>query len=469
MADTLLIIEDESLLGNELKRHYGRAGWEVLLARSCAEAKRLLLEQGFEPLVVLTDMSLPDGNALDLLESIREHVTGEWLVLTGYGSVADSVRALRLGAFEFLEKPCPTERLDLVVAGAARSARAHRRLREQSAPQVARYRPEAFGGRSAAAERIRSLLWKRSKVPLSAVVLTGETGTGKGLSARILHHTGPRAAGPLVEVNCAALPGELLESELFGHEPGSFTGATRRRRGLIQQASGGTLFLDEISELPLELQAKLLRAIEDRVVRPVGSDAERKVDVQVIAATNRDLRERVRQGAFREDLMHRLSVFSLELPALRERIDDIEDLVPTFIAQVAAKAGKTVRHVPDRVWSALRAYSWPGNVRELRNVIERSVLLSDGDTLSEDWLQLSGADRSPTVEAGADRVCVPIDGTMTLDEMDRVIVARALELARNNVTQAARLLGTTRQTMRYRIQKHGLQGVDDEGDGGTDR
>ena len=471
MQDTLLIIEDESLLGQELVRYYRRQGWDVHLAKNLAGARRLLSKDNLEPLVVLSDMSLPDGNALDLLESLRGDQAGaggEWIFLTGYGSVPDSVRALRLGAFDFLEKPCEQERLDLVMAGAARSAAAQRRLREESAQR--RQGPEAFAGRSAAARRVRDMLARLSQVPFSALVITGETGTGKGLAARILHHAGTRAHGPLVEVNCAALPRDLLESELFGHEAGAFTGAKGRRRGLIEQADGGTLFLDEIGELDPELQSKLLKALEDHAIRRLGGEREIRVDVQFIAATNQNLAARVQEGRFRGDLFHRLTVFQLELPPLRARKEDLEDLVPGFIADFNSKAGKRVRTVPTAVWQRLRAHAWPGNVRELRNVVERCVLFAEDEEFPLHWLQLAslgpGAGQAAnsagasleSVEIEGDRLCLPLDGSMALDDMDRHIIQTALERNRYNVTATARALSTTRETLRYRIQKYGLTG-----------
>jgi DNA-binding NtrC family response regulator len=466
MADTLLIIEDEALLGNELARHFRREGWFVELARNLADARRLLLDEDLEPLVVLSDMSLPDGNALDLLEEVRERARGgEWLFLTGYGTVADSVRALRLGAYDFLEKPCEEARLDLVVAGAARSARAHRRLGDEARQQHARYAIAAFLGSSKAAANVRAVLQKLSQVPFSGLVIGGETGTGKGLATRILHHNGMRSDGPLIETNCAALPRELLESQLFGHEAGAFTGARKRHRGLLEQADLGTLFLDEISEMGLDLQTKLLKAVEDQRFRPLGSEREVTVDVQVVAASNRKLDELVRQGLFRSDLYHRLSVFGLDLPPLRERLEDLEDLLPLVVAEFNVKAGKNVRHIPDSVWRALEAYDWPGNVRELRNVVERCVLFSEGETFPEQWLQLPGAAaRSEPAEARVEGevLSVPLDGSISLEEMEREIIRRVLEQTRNNTTAAARLLGTTRQTLRYRIQKYGLA----DGDGG---
>ena len=465
MSDTLLLIEDEPLLSAELVRHFKRAGFEVMSAGTLAEAKRMLLEDDVQPLVVVSDMSLPDGNALDLLEATRAAaVGGEWLFLTGYGSIADSVRALRLGAFDFLEKPCELERLDLVVAGAARSARAQRQLRERAATENRRYTPDAFVGRSTAARIVRELLDRLARVPLSTLLLTGETGTGKGLAARILHYSGPRREGPLVEINCAALPHDLLESELFGHEPGAFTGAKGRRRGLMEQAHGGTIFLDEIGELGMDLQAKLLTVIEDRRLRRLGGASPIEIDVQVIVASNRNLSERVEAGQFRSDLYHRITVFTLELPALRNRMDDLDDLVPPFVAEYNAKAGKTVQVIPPQVWETLRNHDWPGNVRELRNVVERCVLLSDTRTMAAHWLQLQPSRRVAAIDAippaNGTGLNLPLDGSLSLDDMEKKIIGEALDRSDNNVTAAARLLGTSRETLRYRVNKYGFKPED---------
>lgn len=463
MRDTLLIIEDEDLLGEEIERHFRDARWRVERARTLEEA-RARFAAGNEPLVVLSDMNLPDGNALDLLEKVAKTASmrpGEWVLLTGFGTVPDSVRALRLGAFDFLEKPCSLERLELVVTGAARSARAQRRLRDETNRGNQRYSPDAFLGESRKAGEVRALLRRLADIPLSTLSIEGETGTGKGLAARILHYTGARAAGPLVEVNCAAFARELMESELFGHEPGAFTGAKGRHRGLFEQAHGGTLLLDEIGELELSLQAKLLKAVEDGRIRRLGAEREIEVDVQIFAASNRDLAEAGRSGTFREDLFHRLRVITLELPPLRERIDDLEQLAPAFMAEFSARSGKRVTTVPVEVWDRLRAYEWPGNVRELRNVIERSVLLSESGALSDRWLQLPSRSASTAGTPGAgegDGIWLPLDGSLTLDDMERRAIERALDLHRQNVTAAARSLGVSRQTLRYRIEKHGLRG-----------
>lgn len=471
--ETLLIIEDEKLLGAELSVHYRQVGWEVVLAASLAEAEDILITQRLEPLLIISDMNLPDGNALDFMEKIKiktpaasagSEWNAEWLLLTGFGSVPDSVRALRLGAYDFLEKPCDLAHLDLIVASAARSAIAHRRVIDQAKQGHRRYAPDAYVGHSRQASEVRKLLTRLSQIPFSALVIGGETGTGKGLTARILHYSGPRAQHPLVEINCAALPRDILESELFGHEPGAFTGASTRHRGLLEQADGGTLFMDEIGEMPLDLQGKLLKAIEDHKVRRLGGEKEVSVNVQIIAASNRDLEQMVKEGRFRMDLYHRLSVFRVNLPPLREVLDDLDGLVPLFVAEFNAKAGRRVREIPGEAWKIMKKHHWPGNVRELRNVVERCVLLSEGPVFPVQWLQLpasvqdriygpEGSGRAPAGEG----LYLPLDGSMALDDMDKYIIKTVLERSDHNLTAAARALGATRETLRYRVRKYNLR------------
>ncbi|MGD8928055.1 MAG: sigma-54 dependent transcriptional regulator, partial [Lysobacterales bacterium] len=455
MTDRLLLIEDERLLGTELKRQFARSGWEVTWVEDLADAKHALESPGNAPLLVLADMTLPDGNSLDLLEEVRgRNFPGEWIFLTGYGDVPDSVRALRLGAYDFLTKPCDSERLNMVVRAAARGARAQRQLRELADSKQREFSPQAFIGQSPAAEAVREVINQLLPVPVNTLILSGETGTGKGLVARILHHSGLRREGPMIEVNCAALPRELLESELFGHEPGAFTGARGRRRGRIEQADGGTLFLDEIGEISTDLQAKLLRVIEDKRFWRLGGEKQISVDCQIIAASNRDLASLVKAGKFRADLYHRLNVLSIELPALRSRVEDLSLLVPAFLAHFNARVGKNVRFVPEPVWERLRTYRWPGNVRELRNVLERCVLLANDETLPDQWLRLETDEH---VEADADEgatLRLPIDGRMSLDDMERTIIEKVLSDVDRNVSRAARLLGVSRETLRYRVQKH---------------
>ncbi|GAB4354118.1 MAG: sigma-54 dependent transcriptional regulator [Oricola sp.] len=458
---TMMIIEDERLLGSELKRRFEREGWQVTLSPTIADARKLILDLGHAPSIVLSDMNLPDGNGLDFLQTVRTAGgRGEWIFLSGYGTAHDIERAVKLGALDFLAKPIDYRKLDLTIAAAFRGAKAQQRLSDAAEMAARQYSPEAFIGSSAPAKRVRAMLEQLAGVRASSILLGGETGTGKGLAAKILHFSGQRSQGPFIDVNCAAFPRDLLESELFGHEPGAFTGAKGRHRGLFEQADGGTLFLDEIGEMDLGLQSKLLKALEEQSFRRIGGEFQIQVDVQLIAASNRDLRALVSKGSFRGDLYHRISVFEIELPSLRERLEDIFELTTAMMAEFNRQSGKAVTRIPHAVLSALTAYSWPGNVRELRNVIERSVLLSQGDELSGQWLGLPAAETG-TRQALAqgdrsDWLRLPLDGSMALDEMDRYIIASALDRHGYNVMATARALGTTRETLRYRMQKYGL-------------
>ena len=460
MSDSLLIIEDEALLGNELARFFRKRDWDVTLTRNLEEAEATLGTEAIDPLVVLSDMNLPDGNALDFLEKIKDKAhDSEWIFVTGYGSVADSVRAVRLGAYDFIEKPCDPERLNLLVEGAARSARAQRRLSQQNQQQTNRYSVEALIGDSPITSTLRQMIWQMAQVPFSSLIISGETGTGKGLIARILHHTGSRAHAPLIELNCAALPKELLESELFGYEAGAFTGAKKRHRGLFEQAHTGTLFLDEIGEMDLDLQTKLLKAVEDLRIRRLGGESEISIDVQIIAASNLDLSTRVEQGLFRSDLYHRLNIMSLRVPSLRERKQDLEQLVPAFIAENNRKSNKNVKQISESAWAKIRSYNWPGNIRELSNVIERCVLLASDEQLPEHWLQLSQATaaQAEAAKMPENGILLPLDGSLSLQEIEKYVIQEVLNRTDENVTAAARMLGTTRMTLRYRIQKYNLR------------
>ncbi|MDN5848740.1 MAG: sigma-54 dependent transcriptional regulator [Nitrococcus sp.] len=454
MSNSLMIVEDEVLLGEELTHYYRKLDWDVWLARNLGEARRLLTDQHLEPLVVLSDMSLPDGNALDFFEQHGGRRPGcEWIFLTGYGTVADSVRAVRLGVYDFLEKPCDPNYLNLLLENAARCAHAQRRLTFETAQGNARYTPSVFVGDSPATIKLRQMLERLAQLPFSSLMLQGETGTGKGLAARVLHYSGLRHQGPWVELNSAALPRELVESELFGYEAGAFTGATSRHHGLLEQADGGTLFLDELGELDLGIQAKLLKAVEDKRFRRLGGKRDIQVEVQIIAASKRDLAKEVEAGHFRIDLYHRLAVFQLAIPPLRERKEDLRLLVPLLVEEFNAKAGKRVRVIAQAAWLALERYHWPGNVRELRNSIERCVLLAEDESLPHQWLGLPG---TPIPSGNDSTVHLPLDGSLSLEQMEQRIIESALARADGNVTAAARLLKATRETLRYRIQKYHL-------------
>ncbi|GLS25113.1 sigma-54-dependent transcriptional regulator [Marinibactrum halimedae] len=459
MANKLLIIEDDSHTSGELSRYYRQKGWLVSVADGVAEARRLL-DKEFNPHVILADLGLPDGSILDHFEDIHADTDhSEWVFAFESNSRTNIDRIDEL-AYEFIEKPINQSRLDVMLKRALRASLTARRLANYSNSDSQLYHFDAYIGHSEAVSDLKDMLKRLMDVPISTMIITGETGTGKGLTARIIHNNGLRKDGPLVELNCAALPKELMESHLFGHESGAFTGAKGRHRGLIEQADGGTLFLDEIGDMDLDLQAKLLKAIEDKRIRRLGGEREISVDVQIIAATGIDLEQASRDNRFRDDLYHRLSVFCITLPPLRERKNDLVELVPRIIAEFNSKANRRVEVVPDQVWDQLLAYDWPGNIRELRNVVERCVLLSSDEIFPSKWLQLTDNDSQEanvsTVGIPTDSIVIPLDGSMALDEMDSHIIQNALELNDFNITETARVLGTTRETLRYRVQKYGL-------------
>ena len=457
MLNSVLIIGHQGLLAEQPAAILACHDWDVQLVTTLAQARTLLEQRVDRPAAILAETQLPDGNSLDLLEMLRERQRPvEWILLNSHGKTADLIRAVRLGVRDVIELPDDFGRLAQALNSACRKP-------DQAPPSrsatTLRLRQPPFLGRSPQAQRVRELIRRVAAVPFSALVVSGETGTGKGLVARTLHRAGSRANGPLVEVNCAALPRDLLESELFGHEPGAFTGAKGQHRGYLEQANGGTLVLDEIAEMEPHLQAKLLTAIEDRSVRRVGGEKLIKLDLQIIAASGKQLEKQVRDRTFRSDLFHRLSVFSIALPPLRERVQDLADLVPAFVEEFCAQSGRARVEVPQGIYRQLSSYHWPGNVRELRNAIERAVLLCEAGVLDDRWLLLgtAAAPDEPNAESNENCVVIPMDGTMALDQMDSHIIQTALEANHYNVTATARALGTTRETLRYRIQKYRLQ------------
>jgi DNA-binding NtrC family response regulator len=398
--------------------------------------------------VVITDLKMPRVDGLEVLRQVQARAPDTpVLMITAYGSMQVGVEAMRAGAYDVVAKPFNRDQLELVVRRAAeraRLARENRRLRQQLTGVE---RPIVH--RSAAMTQLLATLDRVAARDVT-VLITGESGTGKELLARRVHARSARAEGPFVAVSCAALPSELLESELFGHERGSFTGADRARAGRFRKAQGGTLFLDEVGELPLALQGKLLRVLQERSVDVVGSDEPVAVDLRVVAATNRDLRTRVAEGSFREDLFYRLAVVELHAPPLRERPEDIPPLVAHFVQQASPAVDL---RIPDAVLEALRARHWPGNVRELENACERLAVLAPGDELRLE--DLPGAPAERQVERGAWFDQLP-DG-LSLVDLERQAVVQALERAQGNISAAARLLGVPRHILVYRIEKHGLR------------
>ena len=447
----VLVVEDDESLLRVARHNLAEAGYEVLLARGKDEGLRRFLEQA--PAAVLTDVRMPDGSGAELLnEVLARRPDVPVILMTGFATVRDAVAAMKRGAVDYFTKPVDWDEVVLVLGRALE----HRRLAEENrrlrAELRERTRFENIVGESPPMQALFGAMHRLTAVD-TTVLLQGESGTGKELVARALHYQGLRQGGPFVPVNCGALPRELVESQLFGHELGAFTGAVQARRGAFEEASGGTLFLDEVTEIPLDAQPALLRALAERTITRVGGGEPIAVDARVIAATNRELEVAVAEGDFREDLYYRLAVVPLRLPPLRERGDD----VPRIAARVLAELGAGEVQLGESARAALAGYAWPGNVRELRNALEHALVLRS-DPARIELADLPAALRRPA-EGPLERVLggsFPPEG-LDLGQLERQCMVSALELAGGNQTRAARLLGISRQTLIYRMAKHGLR------------
>ncbi len=442
----ILIVDDEKLIRWSLRQRLEAAGYEVLEAEDGAEA----LQRCRDVDLVILDFRLPDTDGVSLIPKIKElREDIVVILLTAYASVPSAIEAIKLGAYHYVNKPVELEEMVLLVEKALETTRLMREVRTLRARESAPYGFDRIVGESAPMQGVKSLLRKIAASPSSTVLLTGESGTGKDLAAKAVHFGSARAAGPFLNITCSAIPETLLESELFGHEKGAFTDAKGQKKGLLEQADGGSAFLDEIGELAPVLQAKLLRFLEEKAFRRVGGSADLHVDVRVIAATNRNLEDAVREGRFREDLYYRLRVLPVELPPLRERDGDVMLLASHFVDGFNREFKKSIRgFVPD-ARAALETYPWPGNVRELRNVLERAVLLAEHDLLErEDVLALAPSPLSAGFRLPA--------GGLDLEQLERDLVAQALKRSGGNQTKAGKLLGLNRDQIRYRIEKFGL-------------
>lgn len=450
-AIKLLIVEDEVLFARAVMKRLQKAGFECEHAETLQDGRAIAKQ--FLPDLVLLDMRLPDGNGMDLLpELVASGVTV--IVMTAYGDISDAVNAIKLGADDYLKKPIDLEELLLIVQKNEKTAELKTSLDYSRQRNVLTAENISLIGESPVIQslrlqiaRIAQLGSMNDAVP-PTVLIAGETGTGKDVAARLLHASCANKDKPFVHVDCASLPAELIESELFGHEKGAFTNAVSARPGLIEAAEDGTLFLDEIGELPLALQAKLLNVLERRKVRRLGSTKERDVPARIIAATNRDLHEMANAGTFRSDLYYRLNVMTIALAPLRERVDDVVVLAKHFINLTEKRYGLQKHTLSPTAIAALLQYTWPGNVRELRHQISRAVLLSSQPQISATDLALPAT--------GPEQNEAKYQVQLTLEASEKHMLLNALEASHHNVSEAARQLGITRMTMRYRMDKHGI-------------
>ena len=458
--EKILIIDDEHFICENVERILGDDGYQVCSAHTGDEARESVLSNDID--LALLDLNLGTEDGIDVLKTLKE-IDPDLLVIiiTGYGSVESAVDALKLGAFHYMKKPFKADALRVIVKLALQTQTLKREVR--SLKRADGFMPGRFPmvGTSKAFGEVIAHVREIARIP-STVLVTGESGTGKELVARAIHDLSDRKDAAFVGINCASLPASLLESELFGHEKGAFTNAASRKPGLFEEAHNGTIFLDEIGEMDLSMQVKLLRVLQERTIRRVGGLKDIPIDVRVIAATNRNLLNRIAEGSFREDLYYRINVFPIHIPPLRERIDDIPVLASYFLDSFSRAFGRDFREVSRAASERMQKYKWPGNIRELRNVIERICIMKSGPTLLPEHLPQEISDTSPanglsSQSGGKSAPLAPDKGLEdAVAEFERDIICQALEKTRGNVLQTANILRIPRGTLRYKMDKYGL-------------
>jgi len=457
MPHKVLIVDDEKAIRWSLGEALEGQGYEVEQAENGKKCLKLFQSDPAD--IVILDLKLPDTDGIQILKKIKaEDGNVPVIMMTAYGEVETAVEALKAGAYDFLLKPFQLEKMKVAIKNALETNRIRAELEGMKQKERETYDFKSFIGKSAVMQEIFTKLKKIGRSKASTILITGESGTGKELVARAIHESGEGGARPFLEINCAALPETLLESELFGHERGAFTDARYRKKGLFELAEGGSIFLDEIGEMGITLQSRLLRVLENKTFRRVGGVKDLKVNTRIIAATNRDLKRAIQDGTFRNDLYYRLQVIPIALPPLRERKDDIPLIANHFISTFNKEFKKSVKPIGSEIKALFEAYSWPGNVRELKNILERAILLEADDEILPEHLPPEISFGEEAVEASEVKGGYASIYPMSLKEMEKVLIGRTLEETNGNKSKAARILGISRQTLREKTKLYDIEG-----------
>jgi len=447
----ILMIEDDELLRKSIHDKLSKKGHKVRACESLVEARGLLNKNTFD--LCLLDMRLPDGNGIEFLGAEKKKTADtEFVIMTAFADVNSAIAAIRNGAYDYLPKPFEDEQLQKIVRNVAKEVELRQRVKTLSRLSVGSHDDVWHFDNMIGTEALRQTFetaQRIAKAPDTTVLIMGESGTGKGMLAQAIHRLSPRADKPFVDINCSAIPGQLMESEIFGYERGAFTDAKNRKPGLLEVANEGTVFLDEIGDMDLNLQGKLLKVIEDKSFRRLGGASVTTVDVRIVAATNRNLKERVKEGKFREDLYYRLSVIPITMPPLREHRKSIQPLALYYLSFLNRQIGRDMKGYTDQALQAMDAYSWPGNVRELRNTVERGVLLSQGELIDVADLSLPGASEDEGGDSGAME-------PMSLADCEKKLIKTVLESVDGNKNKAAEILKIHRTTLYKKIEEYGL-------------
>lgn len=462
MKPRILVVDDEESIREFLEIMLKKEGYEISLAEDGAKAKDALSKKSFD--MIISDLQMPNMNGIELLKHVKDTTPDTvFMMITAFGTTETAVEAMKMGAYDYITKPFKIDEVRLNISNALRSKNLEVENRSLKKELVKEYSFQNIIGNSPAMHQIYDLIKRVSQAPTN-ILVTGESGTGKEVVAKAIHYNGPLKDRPFVTINCGAIPENLMESEMFGHKKGSFTGAVTDKAGLFEVADGGTLFLDEVGELPITIQVKLLRAIQERVIRRVGATDDMKIEVRIIAATNRNLEEMVQKGTFRQDLFYRLNVINIKTPPLRDRKEDIPILAQHFLKKYNEKLSKNINGISVEAMEILNKYDYPGNVRELENMIERTVALEGGSTILPESLPPLVTTPSGRKMASSHEIEVTDDGVdldKVMGQIEKELLIKAIHTAGGVKKRAAKLLNITFRSMRYRVEKYNLGTVDD--------